>query len=328
MTDRSFYHGPVRVGLVSPYSYTYPGGVGRHVEALAEELLAPGPRGSPPGALDPDDRQARATHRGVRPQASAPARLPDPARPHGRPADERRRVQRRAPPRRPSAPSARSCATGATTSSTCTSPTPRRSSWFATEAGARAARRHLPHLLDRRLTNRIAANVVGARRLYSKLHARIAVSEAARWTAQRFYGGDYRVIPNGVDLRCGAARARPHGRRAAAAVRRPGRGAQGAARAAARLRGAARRGRSRAAHRGRRHRRGGRAAAARPRGRRDRRPRLRRGEVAPARRGRPARGALARRRELRHGADRGIRLRHARGLLRHRRLPRRGARWQ
>ena len=27
----------MRVGLVSPYSYTYPGGVGRHVEALAGE---------------------------------------------------------------------------------------------------------------------------------------------------------------------------------------------------------------------------------------------------------------------------------------------------
>src|SRR5205814_1127535 len=32
----------VRVGLVSPYSYTYPGGVGRHVEALADELIREG----------------------------------------------------------------------------------------------------------------------------------------------------------------------------------------------------------------------------------------------------------------------------------------------
>ena len=51
-----------------------------------------------------------------------------------------------------------------------------------------------------------------ARRLYSKLSARIAVSEAARWTAQRYYGGRYRVIPNGVDL--SAARpddSRPNG---------------------------------------------------------------------------------------------------------------------
>src|SRR5205814_4790623 len=34
----------------------------------------------------------------------------------------------------------------------------------------------------------------------NKLSLRIAVSEAARWTGQRFYGGRYRVIPNGIDL--------------------------------------------------------------------------------------------------------------------------------
>ena len=42
--------------------------------------------------------------------------------------------------------------------------------------------------------------MLNARRLYSKLHARIAVSEAARWTAERFCGGHYRIVPNGVDL--------------------------------------------------------------------------------------------------------------------------------
>ena len=60
------------------------------------------------------------------------------------------------------------------------------------------------------LPNTIAANVVGARRLYSKLSARIAVSEAAEWTARRFYGGRYRIVPNGVDLSRRPARpARP-----------------------------------------------------------------------------------------------------------------------
>ena len=48
--------------------------------------------------------------------------------------------------------------------------------------------------------------------------------------------------------------------------------------------------------------------------------------MAPAGRGRPALRALARRRELRHGAHGGVRLRHAGGGLGHRRLPRRGAR--
>jgi phosphatidylinositol alpha-mannosyltransferase len=32
------------------------------------------------------------------------------------------------------------------------------------------------------------------------LHARIAVSQAARWTALRFFGGRYTIVPNGVDL--------------------------------------------------------------------------------------------------------------------------------
>jgi phosphatidyl-myo-inositol alpha-mannosyltransferase len=48
-------------------------------------------------------------------------------------------------------------------------------------------------------SNTFAANVAGMRRIYSKLAARIAVSEAAEWTARRFYGGRYRIVPNGVD---------------------------------------------------------------------------------------------------------------------------------
>jgi phosphatidylinositol alpha-mannosyltransferase len=50
------------------------------------------------------------------------------------------------------------------------------------------------------LTNGIAAIPLGGRRRMNRLHARIAVSEAAAWTARRFYGGRYRVIPNGVHL--------------------------------------------------------------------------------------------------------------------------------
>ena len=42
--------------------------------------------------------------------------------------------------------------------------------------------------------------LLGARRKLNHLHVRIAVSEAAAWTGKRFYGGRYRVIPNGVVL--------------------------------------------------------------------------------------------------------------------------------
>jgi len=44
------------------------------------------------------------------------------------------------------------------------------------------------------------ANAVGARRLYNRLSARIAVSEAAAWTGRRWFGGEYTIIPNGVDV--------------------------------------------------------------------------------------------------------------------------------
>ena len=78
-------------------------------------------------------------------------------------------------------------------------------SWFATEA-ARAPLVGTFHCYSRsRLVNATTANVIGARRLYNKLGVRIAVSEAARWTCERFYGGQYRIVPNGVDL----AAARP-----------------------------------------------------------------------------------------------------------------------
>jgi phosphatidyl-myo-inositol alpha-mannosyltransferase len=44
------------------------------------------------------------------------------------------------------------------------------------------------------------ANGLGARRVFNRLSARIAVSEAAAWTGRRWYGGEYTIIPNGVDV--------------------------------------------------------------------------------------------------------------------------------
>ncbi len=73
-------------------------------------------------------------------------------------------------------------------------------SWYAVEASRAPVVGTFHTYSTGRLVSGIAANVIGARRLYSKLSARIAVSEAARWTAERFYGGRYRIVPNGVDL--------------------------------------------------------------------------------------------------------------------------------
>ena len=44
------------------------------------------------------------------------------------------------------------------------------------------------------------ATLLGARRRLNQLSARIAVSEAAAWTGRRWFGGDYVIVPNGVDL--------------------------------------------------------------------------------------------------------------------------------
>jgi phosphatidylinositol alpha-mannosyltransferase len=52
---------------------------------------------------------------------------------------------------------------------------------------------------DNRLTNGLA-NMMGARRIMNRLHVRIAVSEAAAWTGRRFFGGHYRIVPNGVHV--------------------------------------------------------------------------------------------------------------------------------
>ena len=50
----------MRVALVSPYSWTYPGGVTRHIEALAERFLAEGHDVRVLAPYDPDDRLVRA----------------------------------------------------------------------------------------------------------------------------------------------------------------------------------------------------------------------------------------------------------------------------
>jgi phosphatidylinositol alpha-mannosyltransferase len=51
-----------------------------------------------------------------------------------------------------------------------------------------------------RVANAVVANGAGAFRRFNRLHVRIAVSEAAAWTGRRFYGGRYRIVPNGVHL--------------------------------------------------------------------------------------------------------------------------------
>src|ERR1044072_6943529 len=54
----------MRIALVSPYSWTYQGGVNRHVEALAEEFISRGREVRVLAPWDPSDRLNGLLHRG------------------------------------------------------------------------------------------------------------------------------------------------------------------------------------------------------------------------------------------------------------------------
>src|SRR3954452_16190589 len=62
----------MRLGLISPYSWTYPGGVNRHVEALAEQFLARGHDVRVFAPFDCDTRRTALLHRGARPHPIEP----------------------------------------------------------------------------------------------------------------------------------------------------------------------------------------------------------------------------------------------------------------
>jgi phosphatidylinositol alpha-mannosyltransferase len=71
----------MRIALVSPYSWTYPGGVTRHIEALAGQFFARGHDVRVFAPYDPPDRLAARLHRGARPE---PRALPEWVVPLGR----------------------------------------------------------------------------------------------------------------------------------------------------------------------------------------------------------------------------------------------------
>jgi len=195
----------VRVALVSPYSHAYPGGVSYHVEALAEELLARGHGVRLFAPDDPDDGLTRLLHRGLRPRRRS---RPDHLVPLGR------TVALSANGSRSNlafgveavARLGRELRVGRFDVVHVHEPNAPLASWCAVELAAAPLVGTFHAHSTSHPVNLAAANVVGARRLYNKLRVRIAVSEAARWTAERFYGGRYRVIPNGVEVRADPAR--------------------------------------------------------------------------------------------------------------------------
>jgi phosphatidylinositol alpha-mannosyltransferase len=189
----------VRIALVSPYSWTYPGGVTRHIEALADELQAVGHEARILAPFDPDDTLARRMHRGARPQ---PMPLPDRVVPLGRTAGfpANGAISNLAPTVDSVLALWRELQTGGYDLVHVHEPVVPLVGWYAPNcAGGLPLVGTFHSFSENAFTNGIGV-ALGARRHINRLHARIAVSEAAAWTARRFFGGRYRIVPNGVHL--------------------------------------------------------------------------------------------------------------------------------
>jgi len=191
----------MRIALVSPYSWTYPGGVTRHIEALAERFIEDGHHVRVLAPFDPPDRTSAALHRGAGPQAvAAPDYLVSLGRTIGFKANgsvsnlsitpygiSRLHEELR---------------TGGYDVVHIHEPIAPLTGWVAADWTRLPLVGTFHSYSDNRVANGIA-NLIGARRVLNRLHVRIAVSEAAAWTGRRWFGGHYRVIPNGVHVDAG-----------------------------------------------------------------------------------------------------------------------------
>jgi phosphatidyl-myo-inositol alpha-mannosyltransferase len=186
----------MRVALVSPYSWTYPGGVTRHIEALATELSAAGHDVRVLAPFDPDVRRTAVLHRGARPQVRPVPEWLVPLGPTiGWPSNGA--VSNLAHTPYAVSTLRRELKAGAFDVVHLHEPVAPVVGWDAlTSADAPLVGTF--HCYSESTPPHAIAALLGARRKLNHLSARIAVSEAAAWTGRRFYGGSYRVIPNGV----------------------------------------------------------------------------------------------------------------------------------
>ena len=188
----------MRIALVTPYSWTYEGGVNRHTQALAEHLIRRGNEVRVLAPWDPPDRLSRTLHRGT----SARRRpLPDYLVPLGRtvglPANGAVSNVSLFPD--PIVKMRRELRDGGFDVVHVQEPTVPTLGWDACGFSGSPVVGTF-HAYSTKPGPNMIANLFGARRKFNQLHARIAVSEAAAWTGKRWFGGDYRIIPNGVDL--------------------------------------------------------------------------------------------------------------------------------
>ncbi|MCW2968545.1 MAG: Phosphatidylinositol alpha-mannosyltransferase, partial [Solirubrobacteraceae bacterium] len=184
----------MRIALVSPYSWTYPGGVTRHIEALSEELIRSGHEARVLTPFDPPDELSTRLHRGVRP---VDAELAPHVVPLGRTIGVMSNGSMSNMAVFPSTVSAlrTELATGGYDVVHLQEPVAPLTCWDALGSGSAVPLVGTFHTYATKAGPQAIANVMGARRRMNRLGVRIAVSEAAAWTAQRFYGGRYRIVP-------------------------------------------------------------------------------------------------------------------------------------
>jgi phosphatidyl-myo-inositol alpha-mannosyltransferase len=183
--------------------------VNRHVEALAEEFLRRGHDVRVLAPVDPPGRVSRALHR-----AQAERReLPDYLMPLGRTMGfgANGSVSNLAPfPAGGVVAPRRLVRSGEFDVIHVHEPMVPLVGWNAT-LGARDPIVGTFHAYATKALPNYIATGLGARRVFNRLSARIAVSEAAAWTGRRWYGGEYTIIPNGVDVDAAPSGPKPTG---------------------------------------------------------------------------------------------------------------------
>jgi phosphatidyl-myo-inositol alpha-mannosyltransferase len=188
----------MRIALVSPYSWTYPGGVTRHIEALAERFIEEGHHVRVLAPFDPVDRFSTVLHRGAAPQT---VEMPDYLVSLGRTVGFKANgaVSNLSITPYGVATMHRELRTGRYDVVHIHEPLAPLTGWVAADSTRLPLVGTFHVYSESRLSNGIAS-LIGARRMLNRLHVRIAVSEAAAWSGKRFFGGHYRVIPNGVSV--------------------------------------------------------------------------------------------------------------------------------
>ena len=204
----------MRIAIVSPYSWSYPGGVTRHIEALAERFIEDGHHVRVLAPFDPTDRVSTVLHRGAAPQ---PISAPDYLVPLGRTLGFKANgaVSNVSITPHGVATMHKELRTGGYDVVHVHEPIAPVLSWIGVD-NTRLPMVGTFHVYSQSKLSNGIANVLGARRVLNRLHVRIAVSEAAAWTARRFFGGHYEIIPNGVHVdaqRAALAAKRPMGDR-------------------------------------------------------------------------------------------------------------------